>query len=124
MEYMLLQRPLKSQYLQKIFLGYADVKGSKTNTKSQAYCFIRFMLMITEIIKTDETSNLQGNSDILCPISKVLHSIINSTFKIIVFCCRNLTSIVKCFSPSMYQPLIQWARTKHYQRVNDRKVGN
>ena len=45
-------------YLQQIFLGYADVKGSKINTKSQAYCFIRFMLMITEIIKIDKTPKL------------------------------------------------------------------
>ena len=41
------QRPLESQYcyLQQTFLGYAVVKGSNTNTKSQASCFTRFMLM-------------------------------------------------------------------------------
>ena len=41
--------------------------------------------MITEIIEIDETPNLQGNSDISCPISKVLQSIMNATFQIIVF---------------------------------------
>ena len=42
----LLQKPLESQYcyLQQVFLGCADVEGSKTNTKSQVCCFIRFML--------------------------------------------------------------------------------
>ena len=46
-----LERPQKTRYcfLQHIFLDFADVKGSKTNTKSQAYCFMRFTLMITEI---------------------------------------------------------------------------
>ena len=74
-----LQRPLESQYcyLQQIFLGYAVVKRSKTTIKSQAYCFIRFMLMITEIIKIDETPNLQRNSHISFPISKVFISIKN-----------------------------------------------
>ena len=43
------------------------------------------MLMITKIIKIDETSNLQRNSHISCPISKVLNSIKNWTFQIIVF---------------------------------------
>ena len=38
---------------------YADVKERKTNTKPQACCFIRFMLMITEINKIDETPNLK-----------------------------------------------------------------
>ena len=52
-------------------LVYADVKGSKANTKSQAYCFIRFMLVNTEIIKIDETPNLQRNSHVSCPVSKV-----------------------------------------------------
>ena len=75
----LLQRPLESQYcdFQQLCLSYADVKGRKTNTKSQAYCFIRFMLMITEIIKIDKTTNLQRNSHISCFISKVLNSIMN-----------------------------------------------
>ena len=59
--------------LQQIFLGYAGVKGSKTDTKSQAYCFIRFMLMDTEIIKINETRNLQQNSHISCSISNVLN---------------------------------------------------
>ena len=69
--------PIEYCYLQQIFLCYADVKGSKTNTKSQAYCFIRFMSMITEIIKIDETPNLQQNGHISSPISKVLNSIKN-----------------------------------------------
>ena len=43
------------------------------------------MLVITEIIKIDEIPNLYDNSNISCPISKVLHSIMNSTFQIIVF---------------------------------------
>ena len=43
------------------------------------------MLMITEIIKIDETPNLQRNSHTSSPISKVLNNIKNWTFQIIVF---------------------------------------
>ena len=64
-------RDHRESHLQQIFLGYADVKGSKTNTKPKAYCFIRFMLVNTEIIKIDETPNLQRNSHISCPIFNV-----------------------------------------------------
>ena len=46
----LLLRPLDSQYC---YLQL-EIKWCTTNTKPQAYCFIRFMLMITEIIKVDE----------------------------------------------------------------------
>ena len=86
--------------------------------------------MITEIIEIDETPNLQGNSDISCPISKVLQSIYykcnvpNYCFLCYRDLYRQLTSMVKCFSLSIYQPLIQWACTKHCQRVNDRKMSN
>ena len=59
------------------FLGNAIVKRGKINTKSQTYCFTRFMLMITGIIKIYETPNFQRNSHISCPISKVLVSIKN-----------------------------------------------
>ena len=57
----------RKSHLQQIFLGYADVKGSKTDTISQAYCFVRFMLMDIEIIKIDETPNLQRNTHISFP---------------------------------------------------------
>ena len=67
----------RKSHLQQICLGYADVKGSKTDTKSQAYCFIRFVLMDTEMIKIDETPNLQRNRYISYPISNVLNSIKN-----------------------------------------------
>ena len=43
------------------------------------------MLMDTEIIKIDETSNLQRNSHISCPISDVVNNIKNRTFQITVF---------------------------------------
>ena len=70
-------RTSRKSHLQQIFLGYADVKGSKTDTKSQAYCFIRFMLMDTEMTKMDETPNLQRKSHNSCPISNELNSIKN-----------------------------------------------
>ena len=99
-----------------VLLSSTDVKGNKTNTKSQVYCFRRLMLIITEIIKIDETPNLQRNSHISRPISKVLNSMMNSTIWIVFFCYRDLyrqlTSTVnffKCFTTSIYQPLIQWA---------------
>ena len=43
------------------------------------------MLMDIEIIKIDETPNLQRNTHISFPISNVLNSIKNWTFLIIVF---------------------------------------
>ena len=67
----------RKSHLQQICLGYADVKGSKTDTKSQAYCFIRFMLMDTEMTKMDETPNLQRKSHNSFPISNELNSIKN-----------------------------------------------
>ena len=70
-------RTSRKSHLQQIFLGYADVKGSKTDTKSQAYCFMRFMLIDTKITKIAERPNLQRNSHISCPISNVLNSIKN-----------------------------------------------
>ena len=75
----------RKSYFQQIFLGYVDVKGSKTDTKSQVYCFIRFILMDTEMIKIDETPNLQRNSLISCLTSNVLNSIKIIVFQIIVF---------------------------------------
>ena len=41
------------------FLECADVKGSKTKNKSQAYFFTSLTLMITEIIKIDGKPNLK-----------------------------------------------------------------
>ena len=43
------------------------------------------MSMITEIIKIDETPNLQQNGHISSSISKVLNSIKNWTFQIMVY---------------------------------------